>query len=250
MGSGLDRVRCRRPPRSGDLAPPLQLTNCRWIKEYPHEHLRLTAAHRRVVRSRLAGRRSPRHGLDHDGTAVTGALAPVATFITYGVFRFAEAHVSPRTGWLLGYARPPKLITRLTATRSSTSCALPCSTRNALMSSSGPRSAFSASSLMPCPPDSYSGTTLRRSAGGAEPSAVAGDAPEGPRSGRRGSAWRWCCADVWLCGGRVLRAVALVWGAVANSFFPLQLTHCCGTSRGREPSFRATAHNRKRSFRF
>ncbi|KFF98010.1 hypothetical protein IQ62_27215 [Streptomyces scabiei] len=49
-----------------------------------------------------------RHGLDLDATAVTGVLTPVATFAYYGVFRFAEEHLSPRFGWLLGYARPPK----------------------------------------------------------------------------------------------------------------------------------------------
>lgn len=49
-----------------------------------------------------------RHGLDLDATAVTGVLTPVATFSYYGVFRLAEEHLSPRFGWLLGYARPPK----------------------------------------------------------------------------------------------------------------------------------------------
>ncbi|MFI5800935.1 hypothetical protein [Streptomyces sp. NPDC051677] len=49
-----------------------------------------------------------RHGLDLDATAVTGVLTPVATVSYYGVFRFAEEHLSPRFGWLLGYARPPK----------------------------------------------------------------------------------------------------------------------------------------------
>ncbi|MER6206529.1 hypothetical protein [Streptomyces sp. NPDC001642] len=49
-----------------------------------------------------------RHGLDLDATAVTGALTPVATFSYYGVFRLAEEHLSPRFGWLLGFARPPK----------------------------------------------------------------------------------------------------------------------------------------------
>ncbi|MCX4761897.1 hypothetical protein OG562_13115 [Streptomyces sp. NBC_01275] len=49
-----------------------------------------------------------RHGLDLDATAVTGVLTPVATFSYYGVFRFAEEHLSPRFGWLLGYAGPPK----------------------------------------------------------------------------------------------------------------------------------------------
>ncbi|WP_405613288.1 hypothetical protein [Streptomyces sp. NBC_00076] len=49
-----------------------------------------------------------RHGLDLDATAVTGVLTPVATFSYYGVFRLAEEHLSPRFGWLLGCARPPK----------------------------------------------------------------------------------------------------------------------------------------------
>ncbi|MFI1100241.1 hypothetical protein [Streptomyces melanogenes] len=49
-----------------------------------------------------------RHGLDLDPTAVTGVLAPVASFAYYGLFRLAEEHASPRFGWLLGYARPPK----------------------------------------------------------------------------------------------------------------------------------------------
>ncbi|MGW3651084.1 hypothetical protein JIX56_19710 [Streptomyces sp. CA-210063] len=47
------------------------------------------------------------HGLHLDATAVTGVLTPIATFAYYGVFRFAEEHLSPRFGWLLGYAKPP-----------------------------------------------------------------------------------------------------------------------------------------------
>ncbi|MFF1542467.1 hypothetical protein [Streptomyces sp. NPDC058291] len=49
-----------------------------------------------------------RHGLDLDTTAASGVLTPVVIFVYYGGFRFAEEHVSPRFGWLLGYARPPK----------------------------------------------------------------------------------------------------------------------------------------------
>ncbi|MFJ9710839.1 hypothetical protein [Streptomyces sp. NPDC101234] len=49
-----------------------------------------------------------RHGLALDAAAVTGVLTPVVTFAYYGVFRLAEEHLSPRFGWLLGYARPPK----------------------------------------------------------------------------------------------------------------------------------------------
>ncbi|MFD9792083.1 hypothetical protein ACFWXK_14155 [Streptomyces sp. NPDC059070] len=51
-----------------------------------------------------------RHGLDLDATAVTGVLTPVASFAYYGLFRLAEEHLSPRFGWLLGYARPPKYV--------------------------------------------------------------------------------------------------------------------------------------------
>ncbi|MFG2022296.1 hypothetical protein [Streptomyces sp. NPDC048825] len=49
-----------------------------------------------------------RYGLYLDETAVTGVLTPIATFTYYGLFRLAEEYVSPRFGWLLGYARPPK----------------------------------------------------------------------------------------------------------------------------------------------
>ncbi|MGM9465368.1 hypothetical protein [Streptomyces murinus] len=49
-----------------------------------------------------------RHGLSLDPSAVAGVLTPIAIFVYYGVSRFAEEHVSPRFGWLLGYARPPK----------------------------------------------------------------------------------------------------------------------------------------------
>ncbi|MFB7742481.1 hypothetical protein [Streptomyces sp. NPDC056132] len=49
-----------------------------------------------------------RHGIDLDATALTGVLTPLVTFAYYAVFRLAEEHVSPRFGWLLGYARPPK----------------------------------------------------------------------------------------------------------------------------------------------
>ncbi|WP_432034413.1 hypothetical protein [Streptomyces antibioticus] len=49
-----------------------------------------------------------RHGLDLDAAAVTGVLTPVAGFAYYVVFRLAEEHLSPRFGWLLGFARPPQ----------------------------------------------------------------------------------------------------------------------------------------------
>ncbi|MFI9149462.1 hypothetical protein [Streptomyces sp. NPDC053367] len=49
-----------------------------------------------------------RYGLHLDETAVTGVLTPAAIFAYYAVFRFAEEHLSPRFGWLLGYARPAK----------------------------------------------------------------------------------------------------------------------------------------------
>ncbi|MGY0466329.1 hypothetical protein ACW14Y_39605 [Kitasatospora sp. cg17-2] len=48
-----------------------------------------------------------RYGLDLDPAALAGVVAPVASFVYYAVFRFAEVHVSPAWGWLLGYARPP-----------------------------------------------------------------------------------------------------------------------------------------------
>ncbi|MFD5425361.1 hypothetical protein [Streptomyces sp. NPDC127084] len=49
-----------------------------------------------------------RYGLDLDATALASVLTPIAIFVYYGVFRFAEENLSPRFGWLLGYARPPK----------------------------------------------------------------------------------------------------------------------------------------------
>lgn len=50
----------------------------------------------------LAGR----YGLDLDPGAVADVLAPVAGFLYYALFRFAEERISPKFGWLLGYARP------------------------------------------------------------------------------------------------------------------------------------------------
>ncbi|WP_314250894.1 hypothetical protein [Streptomyces sp. DSM 40907] len=47
-------------------------------------------------------------GLELPADAVTGVLTPAVIFAYYGLFRLAEEHVSPRFGWLLGYARPPK----------------------------------------------------------------------------------------------------------------------------------------------
>ncbi|MEV7936593.1 hypothetical protein AB0O82_10660 [Kitasatospora sp. NPDC088264] len=52
----------------------------------------------------LAGR----YGLDLDPGAVAGVLAPASGFLYYAIFRFAEEHISPQFGWLLGYARPPQ----------------------------------------------------------------------------------------------------------------------------------------------
>ncbi|WP_406200025.1 hypothetical protein OH807_18415 [Kitasatospora sp. NBC_01560] len=52
----------------------------------------------------LAGR----YGLDLDPGAVADVLAPVAGFLYYALFRFAEERISPKFGWLLGYARPPQ----------------------------------------------------------------------------------------------------------------------------------------------
>ncbi|MFD3456840.1 hypothetical protein ACFWVC_32275 [Streptomyces sp. NPDC058691] len=49
-----------------------------------------------------------RRGLDLDAEALAGVLSPLAAFCYYAVFRLAEQHVSPKFGWLLGYARPPK----------------------------------------------------------------------------------------------------------------------------------------------
>ncbi|MGW1157789.1 hypothetical protein ACWD48_06085 [Streptomyces sp. NPDC002519] len=48
------------------------------------------------------------HGLHLDAQALSGVLTPLAAFCYYAVFRLAEQHVSPRFGWLLGYARPPQ----------------------------------------------------------------------------------------------------------------------------------------------
>ncbi|MEV8388654.1 hypothetical protein ACFXBB_13620 [Streptomyces scopuliridis] len=47
------------------------------------------------------------HGLELDATAVSGVVAPAASFVYYAVLRFAEQHISQRFGWLLGYASPP-----------------------------------------------------------------------------------------------------------------------------------------------
>ena len=48
------------------------------------------------------------HGLDLDPSALSGVLIPAAGFAYYALFRLAEEHVSPKFGWLLGYARPPQ----------------------------------------------------------------------------------------------------------------------------------------------
>ncbi|GAA1161836.1 hypothetical protein F4556_005066 [Kitasatospora gansuensis] len=48
-----------------------------------------------------------RYGLDLDPTALAGVLLPVVSFAYYALFRLAEHFVSPRWGWLLGYAKPP-----------------------------------------------------------------------------------------------------------------------------------------------
>ncbi|MEU8919525.1 hypothetical protein AB0D10_01140 [Kitasatospora sp. NPDC048545] len=49
-----------------------------------------------------------RYGLDLDPAALAGVVAPLASFAYYAVFRVAEVYLSPRWGWLLGYARPPQ----------------------------------------------------------------------------------------------------------------------------------------------
>ncbi|GAA2084401.1 hypothetical protein GCM10009759_03400 [Kitasatospora saccharophila] len=48
-----------------------------------------------------------RYGLNIDPGALDGVLAPTVGFGYYAVFRLAEHLVSPRWGWLLGYAKPP-----------------------------------------------------------------------------------------------------------------------------------------------
>ncbi|RGD59403.1 hypothetical protein DR950_17825 [Kitasatospora xanthocidica] len=48
-----------------------------------------------------------RYGLDFDATALAGVLVPLVSFVYYAVFRAAEHYLSPRWGWLLGYAKPP-----------------------------------------------------------------------------------------------------------------------------------------------
>jgi hypothetical protein len=47
------------------------------------------------------------HGLDLDEGVLAGGVTPIATVTYYGMFRLAEQHLSPKFGWLLGYARPP-----------------------------------------------------------------------------------------------------------------------------------------------
>ncbi|WP_033819776.1 hypothetical protein [Kitasatospora sp. MBT63] len=47
------------------------------------------------------------HGLDLDPSALSGVLIPAVGFVYYALFRLAEEHLSPKFGWLLGYARPP-----------------------------------------------------------------------------------------------------------------------------------------------
>ncbi len=49
-----------------------------------------------------------RIGLGLDPSALSGVLVPLVGFAYYAVFRFAEEHVSPKWGWLLGYGRPPE----------------------------------------------------------------------------------------------------------------------------------------------
>ncbi|WP_274558029.1 hypothetical protein [Streptomyces spiramyceticus] len=51
---------------------------------------------------------STRYGLELDATALTGVLTPLCIFVYYAVFRLAEKYLSPRFGWLLGFARPPE----------------------------------------------------------------------------------------------------------------------------------------------
>lgn len=48
-----------------------------------------------------------RYGLHLEEAALTGVLTPLCVFVYYAVFRLAEKYLSPRFGWLLGFARPP-----------------------------------------------------------------------------------------------------------------------------------------------
>ncbi|MGW4691013.1 hypothetical protein ACWEO1_01335 [Kitasatospora cineracea] len=48
-----------------------------------------------------------KYGLGLDPAALSGLLTAVVGFVYFAVFRFAEEHLSPKFGWLLGYARPP-----------------------------------------------------------------------------------------------------------------------------------------------
>lgn len=47
-------------------------------------------------------------GVDIDGTTVVSALTAGFAAAYYLVFRWAELHVNPRFGWLLGVAAPPQ----------------------------------------------------------------------------------------------------------------------------------------------
>ncbi|MGW3657193.1 hypothetical protein ACWD6R_16530 [Streptomyces sp. NPDC005151] len=49
-----------------------------------------------------------RLGVHLDGTVLVSLLASGFAGAYYLVFRWAELHISPRFGWLLGYAAPPK----------------------------------------------------------------------------------------------------------------------------------------------
>lgn len=47
-------------------------------------------------------------GLHIDSATATAWLGMAFSAAYYALFRVLEAHVSPRWGWLLGLARPPK----------------------------------------------------------------------------------------------------------------------------------------------
>ncbi|REE61455.1 hypothetical protein BX257_4033 [Streptomyces sp. 3212.3] len=65
----------------------------------------------RTVASLLAGwliAHAVAVGVDIDGTTVVATLTAGFATAYYLVFRWAELHISPRFGWLLGIAAPPK----------------------------------------------------------------------------------------------------------------------------------------------
>jgi hypothetical protein len=49
-----------------------------------------------------------RLGVQLDSATLVSLLTAGFSAVYYAVFRFAELHISPRFGWLLGYAEPPQ----------------------------------------------------------------------------------------------------------------------------------------------